>query len=584
MTKKDTTKHDLQSSLVDTVYAGSLNPALYDQVFKTWDEQFEASLKTNALNHMSGFDWAEAFIAHFDRAGELLDHIQPEHRKSIIDEISHMPYAGILSTLDGVIIKSNRHAREYIQDTPYETIFDLPLSDHSKQTLKAIVSQDLRVGSSNILRYELSEHTAPLVLTCDIIQDKDAFSPTDNHLGLLLRAVHAVWTERVERTLMDTFDLSRAEIDLLHHLYKGLSISETVAQTGKSQPTLRSQLSSILHKTGTKSQSALARLTVSVVQTIADKPAINSDPLAKKAPSAALQERQTIALSNGLSVEVVKSGAMNGRVFYFISQVCSPFLSPEIVEALAKNNICLIAPFKSGSGQTTKTPSSFGLEDWADMHLEVLHKLGYDNFVCGGYTPGGIYALEIAKRAKEKCRAVLLAASGAPITSMRQIYAMTGPAKRLVLAARYTPRLLFTPIKFIAADFKASEAGKNRACRYYLKESATDEKMLENPQLLELFKENIAYSFENVQQVTQDYIYWAQDQTELFEAVAQTCPIHFFHGGDDKLMRPEFIQSFIETRNNMTLRTVDGHGHLIMYTAPALFAEDIARLCALIPT
>ena len=66
------------------------------------------------------------------------------------------------------------------------------------------------------------------------------------------------------RQLMDLFGLSRAEARLARALCHGDSVKEYARDQGLLLPTVRTQLSSILHKTGTERQATLVRLVAGI--------------------------------------------------------------------------------------------------------------------------------------------------------------------------------------------------------------------------------------------------------------------------------------------------------------------------------
>jgi DNA-binding CsgD family transcriptional regulator len=65
---------------------------------------------------------------------------------------------------------------------------------------------------------------------------------------------------RRRRQLMDFFGLSAAEARLARAICHGDSVEEYATDQGLRLPTVRTQLSSIFHKTGTERQATLVRL------------------------------------------------------------------------------------------------------------------------------------------------------------------------------------------------------------------------------------------------------------------------------------------------------------------------------------
>ncbi|HHI82598.1 MAG TPA: alpha/beta fold hydrolase, partial [Rhizobiales bacterium] len=385
----------------------------------------------------------------------------------------------------------------------------------------------------------------------------------------------------IQEALARTFELTQAEIELAANLYKGLTIQEIAEHTKKSKATLRTQLSSVLQKTGTKSQSSLLRVIVSLVHMLSQHHARGHN--AHTAASLRLisnrdQRSSIFELSNGLAIEYIESGDLAGEPFYFIQPTTRPQLTGSIVKALRENGIRLISPVRPGNGHTTRPPPSYSPADWARLHLELVDSLGIEQFACGGHCSGGIYAAELARLAGMRCKGLLLADTGAPLANMAMIREMPAAPRRLFLAARYFPRAAITPMKFVAADFHSGTDGENRAVEYFYDGSPADQAIMYEPGNWRITRDNIGYCFANIPQLAHDVACWAADNTELFGKVAHHSHIRFFHGGENLMMKPSHIRQFCRMNNNASARIVAGRAQLLIYVEPVLFSEEIARL------
>ncbi|GEM_PF-5024184 len=582
MNDEEKARQKRRQEIVDRVYAGALNPALYDLVFKSWDDHLEGAMLLGDKPEDIDIDWADEFVAHFERAGEMFDRMEPARQNAPDNDIDTMPYAALLCRADGRVVCANAHAQPWISEANAQTISDLPLDKKSRQRLEAFLAKPGK-KARELLRIQPASQPEPQIVLGEWV-DLGTFLPDEKGDGLLLKSVAAVWTPEVVKTLSEAFGLSQAEIRLVRNLYKGLSIKEISEYTGKSQPTLRTQLSSVLHKTDAKNQATLARLIGSLIHTIVQKPRqIASDGLAKTLTDPKHQKRKTLDLSNGLSVEIVLSGDLQGQPVYFIQPSSSPLLTKRLIRALVRRGVYVISPVRPGCGETTITPLRFGIDDWADIHLEIIDALGLDSFVCGGNVMGGIYALALARRAPSRCKGVLLLSTGAPLASARWIYAMPPSSRRLFVAARFFPRTIATPIKYVAADFKSSKEGQARAIEYFYESSPLDSELVKTePEYWNQTRENMNYSFNNIPQLARDIAIWAANHTKLYRDVVAQTPIRFLHGHEDSLMDARHIRAFCQNHPKAEARIIRGRAQLLFYTEPEIVAGELARLADMI--
>ena len=565
------------AALVTEIYAGAINPSEYMRIFDAWDRYYQAVSSDDQEFDEEGFDWAQEFVLHFEQAGALLDQLPERAATDPRAIVERLNCPCIIVCSDGTIEHASRSAEPLLDGVDPTAVSSLRLDPASKKALLALLEgQDKgknRPVQPLILRAFMDGEDEPHVLFAEKLAEN-----AEARSRYLLRSINDLWGSDVENALRKSFELTKAEIDLVKHLYEGLSVREIAEWRERSQATLRTQLSSVLQKTGVKNQATLLRMIAGLVHLVDSKK--NADGGANRLlriAKAVDQRAQTITLSNGLDIEYVESGDLSGAPFYFIQTSTDPRLSEPLVLSLKRRGVRLISPVRPGVGQTTRTPNSFSPTDWAKIHREVLDHLQVDRFACGGQCSGGPYALELGKLVQRRCAQVLLVDVGAPLTSAAMINSMPQSPRRHFYASRYFPLATLTPMKFVAADFFSGRAGEERGVKYFYHGSPTDEKLMSDPDYWRITRDNMAYSLKNVPQLMRDMTHWSRDTTDLVLSVLEHMPVRYFHGNENRMHLPANLQAFCDEHVNASCRIVDGCAQLLIYQHPDQFAEEVHK-------
>ena len=570
--------------LVSQIYESALNPGEYNHIFEAWDDHFEALPQDRRLSEPADFEWMDDFIGHFDRAGQLFQKLETKKEVPLAERLAAMDYAALVCDQNGVISECNERAEKFFGLVGGGSIFDQNLEPQSAKLLKAFFvlpekSNKVELEERAIIRiYDAEANSANVFLTEYILPKGDP----ETKVQVLMRSIQSNWHNRVAEALHDAFNLTKAELDLLENLYRGLTVKEIANWKSKSQATLRSQLSSLLQKTGTSSQADLSRLTASIVTSL-DKVKNEKQPqilssFRRKQP---FQRRYSLEISQEFTFDVVESGDLSGRPFFFVQTTTWPTLTKRIVKSLAMSGVRLVSVMRSGVGKTTKASLSMNPGDWAAVLLQAVDKIGpKEGWIFGGQCSGGIFALEMASRAGSVCKGVFLVDTGAPLQSAEMIYQMHKSPRRLFLAARFFPLVLTTPYNLVHADFYSGREGEERAVSYFLDGSPTDEKLMSDPYFWRIVRDNFDYVMRNHRQGARDLTFWSRNTTNFFKSALKNAPIHFYHGQDNFVHLAANIEKFCDRHTNATHRIVPDHGQLLIYVKPELFAEEIARFQA----
>ncbi|MEM8618034.1 MAG: alpha/beta fold hydrolase, partial [Pseudomonadota bacterium] len=444
----DDTLKEIHRTLVDKIYAGAVDPSGYQDLLQTWDAHFEQLGQLDQRYQQSDFSWTGEWIGHFNRAGDVFDTLERANQPSLADKLAASSDLALLIDQAGRIVEMSPPAVRDLSCRENGLARDLPFDATSHKALAALRHQASTApeeghGRHVLLRYFASDDAVPIIFLADIVVEARCGTAY-----VLLRSSNAAWHPNVAEALQTGFGLTNAETRLVQHLYLGHSVKQIAERLGKSQATLRTQLSAVLGKTGLKSQADLARAVSGLTHTLHQPDLAEAPgPVAPQPEPSIRQRERVLRLNDDVTVHIVESGCLDGAPCMFLQTTTWPTLTPDIVTALAAEGHRLLAPYRSGLGQTTQMPVSFGPKDWAKLYVTMLDALEIDRVLVGGHCSGGIYALHLAEALGCRCDGVILTDTGAPLRNARMINQMSLAPRRLFLAARYFPLALRTPYK-----------------------------------------------------------------------------------------------------------------------------------------
>ncbi len=580
--------------LVRKIYDGALNPSDFNEVFQAWDDYFLALGAADSRKQSEDFTWMDEIVSHFETAGAVVDKLYRERELPLEQRIRALPYAALVCDLDGTILAGNDRAAEEFGPGPLSPeggpvraqafMFD-PAAEAALTAFAQAVIAPADTGPDGtaarttrrmIVRLFPPQSEEVQVFLAD--RAETTGSGSDQKLPrLLLRSLTASWSAVVVDALQTAYGLTAAELTLVENLYKGLSIREIADKTSRSQGTLRTQLHSVLTKTGTRGQADLLRIVAGLVQVLQPEESTQGGPRAPLGGDAHLQRRSTVTLEDGTTVDLVESGDFDGVPVYFLQTSSSPLLDAALVRALKTAGVRLIAPMRSGLGATSHLPTSAGPADWAALHAQVLDLLDTAPALIGGHRCGGIYALALAARLGAASPRVLLVDTGAPMTGMAMFHEMPTAPKRLFLAARFFPPALRTPYKLVSADFFNSPGGEERAVSYFYDGSPQDQAIVSQRRFWQATRDNIDYCLRNPMQTVQDVVHWTRDYGPLLNRVLAQTPVHFLHGGSNTVRRATHVETLAATRPGASCEIVPDRGQLLIYAEPDRFARTLRQ-------
>jgi DNA-binding CsgD family transcriptional regulator len=202
-----------------------------------------------------------------DRIFELL--LQHHAIRGVVEQAVHQicssHVSAILLTKDALIIGCDARGQSSLKSGHVLKVAKgyLHCSDPVSQSrFLAVLEKTARTGrAANLLVYPIGYPEHRFSMTLAKIQDRETtIQDGDNPTCFSVLCVLSRLDQRrfaTVRQLMELFALSAAEARLTHALCQGNSLGEYASDQGLKQPTVRTQLRSVLAKTGTRCQATL---------------------------------------------------------------------------------------------------------------------------------------------------------------------------------------------------------------------------------------------------------------------------------------------------------------------------------------
>ena len=572
---------ELRLKTVDAVYGAVLEPKHYTVIIDAVNGLFKESVA-------EGGDTAEiaallaSFGAHMTSASRLFDMARPGWHRSLQDIVDAKPFAAMAMTDGGRVVMSNAAAVAML-GAP-KTVVDLPLRADAHADVRAFLDAVSRSGAAApivVSGWHPSDDRALLFLFQAIDGRWQDFAdladrrPPSGRI-VLVKSTETQLSQYLWRLADEAFDFTPAEREVVKELTEGRSLKEIASRRLRSLNTVKTQLRAVLTKTGTRSQGQLLCL-VTALAHLAEAPEREANrPQPLNAPKRGSVVLKSVTLSDGRTMKYVESGAPTGKPVLLLAPTNRPDFTNEIVEALCDRNLRVICPVRPGSWGMPRWPQC-SPSNAAPLFLSLLDKLSLGRCVLAGLRTGGSYAIELALRVPERFNRLVLIDTGAPLDRIAKLVAMPPWPRTLYTTARLFPDLLILPFRYCSSDFHASAQGERRAVETFYRDSPVDENLLRDPRNFEIGRRNLAYYFEDPDQVVRDIGFWARDCSRDLEDVCRRLPVCFLHGSANTAFPPADIHSFCARNIGASARIVDGAAMFLVYSRPETLAEVLDR-------
>ncbi len=390
---------------------------------------------------------------------------------------------------------------------------------------------------------------------------------------LLVGPLVAHWPPSMPGLLMKTYGLSQSECEICELLSRAHRPKDVASYRKSSIATVRTQIKSLLVKTGCGSQTELVRL-LHLLMRVAE----NHGPSRPAAPISQ-GKMTTILLDSGILMPVEVHGPANGKPVIFLhGMLDGASLTLQLREALALRGFRFICPTRPWFGNAEP---DYGPMDTAPARIgtdlrEMCEKLGIRNAIVLGHMAGSVYAFASAAKAPEHIDAIVSVSGGVPIVSRSQFADMSHRQRIVAYTARYTPSLL--PFVVRAGINQINSGGTERFMQSLYADAPIDMQVLADPEVSRIVLEGYKFATRQGHSAFEiDSYQVVRDWSHL--VAGSDVPVKLIHGAHDPVVSAKSVRDFARhLGNRASLEIFEDAGQLLLHQFPERVLDALAEV------
>lgn len=424
---------ELDLDIISDTFRAIVDQAAVDSLIERWNQKLNA-IDTDASLFERHF--SNAFFKQMDVAAETLDRLETQIFEDSLERVvAEVAGPAIVISPDLRVASVNAEGERSFGSSQGAFLSLDCFALESRANLDAVLRSAKKPGNlGQAIVQVLDRATGEPAFRAEAFLLK---ASNKDGLYIVIRSLELNWSPKVSETLSQAFDLTDAEIDVARQFFDHCDLTEVAARRGVSLHTVRTQMKTILGKTGATSQAELVRLFSMVTsrQMLRNRGLISKwqDPLG----------RERILLSDtGRAIAWTWMGAREGTPAVFLRGMAMGYLLPESAEKMLKQaGIKLLIPSRPGYGNSSLHPDLPVLEDNREMLQEFLEGMGLKGCVGIGLSDGIIPLL--AQQDREPATFSALISVGFNGCLNRAAFRkLPVPQATLLRLARTAPRLL----------------------------------------------------------------------------------------------------------------------------------------------
>lgn len=562
----------IEAELIERIYKVAISPHAYDDFMEKWADYVEKALDDlTALKKEVELEETvplDTLSRHFDMGFRLLEELGRSDPSGERSGTGHgSAGASVLVDRSGQIVWYNGAASRYFDLRRLSRIDELPFWDRSREELTKLIARLETETDPTCGQTVLRIHSPPADKTLFMLTQR--VENGDGEALIILNQVIASWHEAVGTMLSASFGLSTAEVQIAQCLIEGANVAEIAKRRSSAISTVRTQIKTLLSKTGVSSQTDLIRLLMS----------LNEAAGSLRDPQSHVRRGQTFRFRqrDDRLVPFHRFGPPKGRPFImFHGMLDGCDLNDATVDLLHEYDVCLHAPerpfFGSAAGVKGEVKDAPNLV--ARDVEDLLDHLGLEAVGLVGHMAGAVYAFAAAAHLGARVRSITSVSGGVPIRSIEQ-FATMSPRQRLVAyTAKYTPKLL--PFLLRAGIRQLDFGGEENFMRSLYETSPTDLEILSDGETARIIAAGYQFSiaqghraFEiDSYQVVRD---WSErvDQSQV--------PVTLIHGRHDPVVSIASVEEFAARLGQRARLIVEEEtGQLLLYRTPETVVATLA--------
>ncbi len=562
---KDSAGGAAGQGVVETLYDVALDPSRYETLIDAWEMRFLPLLQRE---REVVAEFRNAIVeGHVERAGQVLDLGVEKNTDDPLHELltSLLPMAAFVVGRGGRIRRANVAAGEVFGDIYGATTRELPCDELQLQEFEDATWEIFNGRTrEKFVRCQLLESGRLVVFKLSALPVGDHGEPL-----VLVLSTELVWPEVLSETMIETFALTNAEVDVVRAIVEGLSVAEIAASRDRSVQTVRGQLRAVLAKTGTKSQSELLRLTLNLMDIspdarASDMPRFGESGGSNNAPVAI----QSITRPDDRIFSYLVLGDPDGKPILYLPGNYGLVRWPASAEKrLANEGVRLIVPLKAGFGSSTSLPSDVDrtaktVEDIAAL----LDHLGVGKLPVIAYALDLYNAVRLSTAYPARVTAVINCGFGFPVRNAMQYKRMDKWHRFIHTNARYAPKVF--PFLVKAGFSLAQRIGKRGFVEIVHGSAKGDRLVLNDPENFEALMTGTALCHLDAANVQDAFAREFMAQAYDWSALIEKCdvPLISFVGLQDQAVSAETLAEIKADFKNVEMVEDAEAGELILFT------------------
>ncbi|WP_424943155.1 alpha/beta hydrolase [Aliiroseovarius crassostreae] len=371
---------NLDLEIVSDTFRSIVDQDAFDKLILNWNQ------KLNALETADG-SWgnrfASAFIAQLDAAGDTLDRLDvSDHSDPLERIVSEVAGPAIVLSPDLRVASINVEGINSFGTNTGAFFCEDRVDPASRKMFDAVVRAANQRGNA----------AQSVIHIIDQGQDDAAF-PAEIFLSWLpnqpkpyiaIRTLELAWSSATSNRLKQAFDLTDAEVEVGRQFFQLCDLTLVAEKRGVSRHTVRTQMKTIMSKTGASSQADLIRLFAMVAsRQLLETKGLRStwrDPLDRE---------KIIVTPEGRKIAWTWMGDPKGTPVIFLRGMAMGYLLPAQAEGLlTKARIKLLIPSRPGYGNSSLHEDLSPLEDNRTLLHDFMTALELKTCVGVGLSDG----------------------------------------------------------------------------------------------------------------------------------------------------------------------------------------------------
>jgi|GEM_PF-2222923 len=536
---------DAVHSMIEAAYHAAVEPDQFSDFVEAWDDYCERTGHAPNFNLLS---------RHFDQALALTRDTAFEQQFNLVAILDLIAAPAILTDTKGRYVMGNAQGQALLSDFA----LGASLAGRFKGNWRPADDRD-----KQNFQFEKSEDEF-------LIASSRTVSLPDGDKRILIRFAASGWTEHLTNALQEHYELTKAEVDVAQLVYTGMTTQEIAANRDRSTETVRSQVKSILLKTGTRNRSGFVQF-VSHLHYVAA--ATVSEHAEETTASRSDFRWQKVVTAQGQAVVVTRYGVTDGLPVLYFTTSSKPEETPEWRRAVAEVGLHIIAIHRPGFGGSDAAGSWMDTSEFlADFCPSYLDLDSLQPLLIAGHREGGILAAEVASKLKRshKVLGVVLLSTGVPDPEK-----LSPNMKRNSHVIQTVPSALRLGYRAARRVFQTGRLGQNQIVQFFFKDSPRDRAVIEDPAFWTIIRDNIEYCFQNPDMIVDDVAKWISDWSEPIQQSGDQPPWHFILGDKHDFMPASNVAGFCSQNPKCTVDVFENEAQMLLYTHALQVAQKV---------